>query len=108
MKQWEIWTFDFAEAGPHPAVIISHPDRVARAPLVNILLCSSHRATRAPHENEIMLNGADGLDWETLVKCDLAYLVEKERLYQKRGTVSAARRRALAQRIVGCFGLNLV
>ena len=31
-----------------------------------------------------MLNGADGLDWETLDKCDLMYLVEKETLYQRR------------------------
>jgi mRNA-degrading endonuclease toxin of MazEF toxin-antitoxin module len=36
MKQWDIWTCDFADAGPHPAVVVSHPDRVARAPLVNV------------------------------------------------------------------------
>jgi len=77
MKQWDIWTCDFAEAGPHPAVIVSHPDRVARAPLVNVLIASSRRAGRPARENEVMLNGTDGLDWETLVKCDLIYLVEK-------------------------------
>jgi mRNA-degrading endonuclease toxin of MazEF toxin-antitoxin module len=77
MKQWEIWTCDFAEAGPHPAVIVSDPDRVARAPLVNVLIGSSQRATRPARENEVVLNGADGLDWETVVKCDLMYLVEK-------------------------------
>ena len=82
MKQWEIWTCDFDQAGPHPAVVISHPDRVSRAPLVNVLIGSSQRAGRAARENEVMLNGADGLDWETLVKCDLMYLVEKERLYR--------------------------
>lgn len=107
MKQWEVWTCDFAEAGPHPAVIVSHPDRVARAPLVNVLLCSSQRATRRPRENEAVLNGADGLDWETLVKCDLMYLIEKERLYRRRGMVTATRRRALVQRINACFGFTL-
>ena len=108
MKQWDIWTCDFAEAGPHPAVVVSHPDRVARAPLVNVLICSSQRATREPHENEIVLNGADGLDWETLVKCDLMYLVEKEHLYRRRGTVTSARRRVLVQRLNACFGFTLV
>ena len=108
MKQWDIWTCDFAEAGPHPAVVISHPDRVSRAPLVNVLICSSQQATRLPRENEVMLNGADGLDWETLVKCDLMYLVEKERLYRRRGSVGAVRRRALVQRINACFGFTLV
>ena len=108
MKQWDIWTCDFAEAGPHPAVIVSHPDRVARAPLVNVLICSSQRANRQPRENEIVLNGADGLDWETLVKCDLMYLVEKERLYRRRGNVTAVRRRTLVQRINACFGFTLI
>lgn len=88
--------------------MVSHPDRIARAPVVNVLLCSSQRATRHPRENEVLLNGADGLDWESLVKCDLMYLVEKDRLYQRRGSVSALRRRALVQQINACFGFNLV
>ena len=108
MKQWDIWTCDFAEAGPHPAILVSHPDRIAHAPLVNVLIGSSQRATRPPRENEAVLNGADGLDWETLVKCDLMYLVEKDRLYRRRGSVGTARRRALVQRINACFGFTLV
>lgn len=102
------WTCDFAEAGPHPAIVVSHPDRVSRAPLVNVLICSSQRAARQPRENEVVLNGADGLDWETLVKCDLMYLVEKDRLYRRRGSVGAVRRRALVQHINACFGFTLV
>ena len=101
MKQWEIWTCDFADAGPHPAVIVSHPDRVARAPLVNVLIGSSQRATRPARENEVVLNGADGLDWETLVKCDLMYLVEKAQLHQRRGSVAPVRRRASTDRAAG-------
>jgi mRNA-degrading endonuclease toxin of MazEF toxin-antitoxin module len=108
MKQWDIWTCDFTDAGPHPAVVISHPDRVARAPLVNVLIGSTQRATREPRENEVVLNGADGLDWETLVKCDLMYLVEKARLYRRRGSVGNARRQALVQHVNACFGFTLV
>jgi mRNA-degrading endonuclease toxin of MazEF toxin-antitoxin module len=108
MKQWDIWTCDFADAGPHPAVVVSHPDRVARAPLVNVLIGSSQRATREPRENEVVLNHADGLEWETLVKCDLMYLVEKQRLYRRRGGVGSARRRAFVQRINACFGFTMV
>ena len=108
MKQWDIWTCDFAEAGPHPAVIVSHPDRAARAPLVNVLIGSSQKANRPARESEVLLNGADGLAWETLVKCDLMYLVEKERLYRRQGSVGTARRRALVQRLNACFGFTLV
>ena len=108
MKQWDVWTCDFAEAGPHPAVIVSHPDRVERALLVNILIGSSQRASRTPRENEVILDVADGLEWETLVKCDLMYLVEKNRLYRHRGSATLPRRRALVQRINACFGFTLV
>ena len=66
---------------------------------------SGHLAAR---ENEIMPSGADGLGWEALVKCDLMYLVEKEQLYRRRGSVGTARRRALVQRIHACFGFTLV
>jgi hypothetical protein len=63
MKQRDIWTCDFADAGQHPAVIVSHPDRVGCAPLVNVLIGSSQKASRPARENEVVLNGADGLDW---------------------------------------------
>jgi mRNA-degrading endonuclease toxin of MazEF toxin-antitoxin module len=107
MKPWEIWTCDFGEAGPHPAVVVSHPDRVERAPLVNVLIGSSQRASRPARDNEVLLNGADGLDWETLVKCDLLYLVEKGTLYRRRGLVTPARRHAIVQRINACMGFTL-
>lgn len=108
MKQWDIWTCDFAGAGPHPAVIVNHPDRVARAPLVNVLISASRRASRPARENEVLLNGADGLDWETLVKCDLMDLVDKQRLHRRRGMVTPEHRRALVQRVNACFGFTLV
>lgn len=108
MKQWDIWTCDFADAGPHPAIIVSHPDRVSRAPLVNVLIGSSQQASRLARENEVVLNCTDGLDSETLVKCDLMYLVEKKRLYRRWGSVGTARRRALVQRLNAWFGFTLV
>lgn len=108
MKQWDIWTCHFAEAGPQPAVIVSHPDRVGHSDLVNVLICTSQRASRHPKESEVLLNGADGLNWETLVRCDLMYLVEKSELYNRRGEVALVRRRAIVQRINGSFGFTLI
>jgi len=111
MNQWDVWTCDFVGAGPHPAVIISHSDRVARAPLVSVLIGSSQKVSRSARENEVVLNGADGLDWETLVKCDLMYRWRRSGCIGA-GAVSAprgaARRRALVQRINACFGFTLV
>lgn len=105
MKPWEIYTWNFPKIGPHPAVILGTDDRVRHKPRLNVLLCSSQRAGRAPEAHEVMLNGADGLDWETLCKCDLVYYAASEELSQRRGTVSPARRRAIAERVIRSLGL---
>jgi mRNA-degrading endonuclease toxin of MazEF toxin-antitoxin module len=108
MKSWDIYTYDFENAGSHPAVIVSHPDRVARSAWVNVLLCTSQRANRSPNETEVRLNGADGLDWETLCRCDALWLVEKTKLRNRRGIVSPVRRRQIVNKITAAMGWNLV
>ena len=104
MKAWDIYTYDFPEAGSHPAVIVSHPDRAARAAWVNVLLCSSQKSNRSPQEHEVMLNGADGLDWETLCRCDLLWLVERTKLHHCRGSVSRERRKQIVEKINAVMG----
>jgi|SRR6516164_5271665 mRNA-degrading endonuclease toxin of MazEF toxin-antitoxin module len=99
MKQWEIYTYD-PGFGPHPAVIISHPHRVANKPDLEVLLCSTQRASRAARETEVLLDDADGLDWETLCKCDLILSASKAELRQKRGQVTPDRRRQIVSTII--------
>ncbi len=91
MKPWEIWTYD-PGFGDHLAVIITHPARVAHKPVVEFLLCSSQRAGRPPTATEVLLDHADGLNWETLCKCDLIRADEKSKLHTPRGAVSPDRR----------------
>ncbi|HMO64260.1 MAG TPA: type II toxin-antitoxin system PemK/MazF family toxin [Verrucomicrobiota bacterium] len=105
MRPWEIWTWDFPEAGPHPAVVLATPDRLRLKARVNVLLCSSQRAGRAAEVHEVILDAADGLDWETICKCDLLYAADKARLVGRRGEVSSARRRAIAERVIRALGL---
>ena len=89
-------------------MIVSHPDRVAHAGWVNVLFCSSQRGNRAPNEREVVLNGADGLDWETLCRCDVLWLVEKSKLTGKRGSVSRIRRRQIVDKVNAAMGWKLV
>jgi mRNA-degrading endonuclease toxin of MazEF toxin-antitoxin module len=103
VNAWEIRTFD-PGFGDHPAVVISAQERATRKPLVEIILCSSQRASRASNAGEVMFDSADGLNWETLCKCDLIYSVHRDLLHTRRGLVSAERRRA----IVGCHGWNSI
>ena len=74
-----------------------------------MLIDSSQKASRPARESGVLLNLADGLDRDApLVKSDLMYLVEKERLYRRGGSVSTVRRRAMSQRLNAGFGLTLV
>jgi hypothetical protein len=105
MQTWDIFTWDFPGIGPHPAVILGNSDRVKNKPTVNVLLCSSHRAMRQPDLYEVMLDHSDGLDWETLCKCDLLYAAPAEELTRKRGVVALQRRREITARVIRGLGL---
>jgi hypothetical protein len=55
--------------------------------------------------HEVLLDQADGLNWETLCKCDVVYAVPRTELKQRRGLVRPERRRAIAERIIKGLGL---
>jgi mRNA-degrading endonuclease toxin of MazEF toxin-antitoxin module len=105
MKPWDIYTWNFPGAESHPAVVLGTETRIANKPKINVLFCSSKRASRTPEAIEIMLDQAEGLDWETLCKCDLIFAVPKEQLVHKRGSVTPARRRQIAERVIRALGL---
>ena len=93
--QFEVWRFNFPEKGEHSVVLISHPDICDRARLVNVLYCTSQRQSRRPYPYEIMLDQADGFEWETFCDCSTMYLVPSAQLFGKRGRVTLERRRAI-------------
>ena len=102
--QFEVWRFSFPDKGEHPVVLISHPDFCARA-VVNVLFCTSQRQSRKPKPYEVMLNGADGMDWETFCDCSILYAVQSEMLFRKRGMVSLERRKAIRTKLRDIFRL---
>ena len=104
MRQWEVWTYAFPAAGPHPAVIVSHPLRAERKETVEVLLCTTLRAGHTPGPHEVVLNSADGLEWSTLCRCDLVYSIPRSDLTAPRGMVSVARRRDIVRKIIASHG----
>jgi len=105
MKPLEVWTWRFPDAGEHPAVLLGTEERVKLKPRVCVVLCSTQRANRKPEIHEVVLDQADGLNWETLCKCDVVYAAAKTELVQRRGTVTLERRRAIAERVIRALGL---
>jgi hypothetical protein len=105
MKPWEIYMWKFPDAGEHPAVILGTVERVQQKPMINVLLCSSQQANRGPKETEVILDRADGLDWPTICKCDFVYSAPADQFSQARGSVTTARRREIAARVIRGLGL---
>lgn len=106
--QFDVWRYDFGpdKGGEHPAVLISHPDICARSQVVNVLFCTSQRQSRKPHPFEVLLNGEDGMDWESFCDCTTMYAVKSSALFGKRGRVTLERRRAIRAKIRDLFLLN--
>ncbi|TAL01256.1 MAG: hypothetical protein EPO07_08625 [Verrucomicrobia bacterium] len=105
--QFEVWRYDFGKdkGGEHPAILISHPDICARGKVVNVLFCTSQRQSRRPYPHEVLLNGADGMDWETFCDCSVLYAVKSAALFGKRGKVTLERRRAIRAQVRNLFRL---
>ncbi len=108
MKQWDTFDCEFSH-GKHPCIVISPTDRCKNPDLltVNVLACQSYRAQRLPRENECLIDASDGMDWETLVRCDFVWVARKSELKQRRGKVGPERRRAIGQKLIRLFGLWL-
>lgn len=104
MHPWEIWTFDFPIEGTHPCVIFTPTARLTNpgCHFVNVLLCRTLRGDlrREPRMTEIILDRADGLEWQTLCRVDALHFVEKAGLRERRGAVCLERRRQISRRLV--------
>ena len=65
---------------------------------VNCHYCTTVRpATRAAKSFEVYLNGADGMDWRTAVRCNLIYQFDKAEAGTRRGLVTIPRRKEIAR-----------
>lgn len=105
--QFDVWRYRFPDkGGEHPVILISHPDICARAAVVNVLFCTSQRQNRRPHHYEVLLNGEDGMDWETFCDCTCLYAVKSAALFGKRGHVTLERRRQISAKIRDLFLLS--
>ena len=110
--QFDVWEYSFPgpltpdKGGPHPVVLISHPDRCSRMKYVNVLFCTSQRQSRKPYPYEVMLDAADGLDWETFCDCSILWTVDANLLTHRRGQVTLERRNAIRDKISDLFLLS--
>ena len=92
----------------HPAVVLSPPDILAdpRQNRINVLVGTKKQPAETVKSHQVVLNGADGLEFMTLVTCALVYQVRKTNILRSAGMVSHARRGAIAVRLRAAFGIG--
>ena len=110
MKQWDIWKFPYPSADrTHWFVIISSSAWCENTnnSMVNGLLCTTLRPVGRPLKaHEVKLDPADGMEWDTVVKCSHLHELPKARATESRGPVTTARQREIARTVRGCLGLG--
>ena len=104
--QFDVWRFNFPERGEHPVVLISHPSLCAHASVVNALYCTTQRQSRTIKAHEVLLDKADGFDWETFCDCSRMYLLDSSKLFGRGGRVSVERRREIRAKVRDIFRLG--
>ena len=103
LHQWDIVRVRVnpKDRDAHPAVIISCEEdcRDGEFLRVNVLYGSKRQPAAHVEPWQILLNGADGLDFQTAVDCGVIYLVPKAACSAAVGTVGLERRRLIGRKI---------
>ncbi len=98
LERWDIVFVPAHEknASGHPAVVLSPP----------VLMGSKRLRVEAAKAHQVVLNGADGLEFATLVDCSLVYQVRKASILRNAGRVAHARRSGIAARVRAALGVG--
>ncbi len=103
MHQWDIVRVKVnpKDRDSHPAVVISCEEDCQDPQFLRVnVLYGSKRAPAVGLEPwQILLNGADGLDFLTTVDCGVIYLVPKDTCSPAIGSVGLERRRLIGRKI---------
>jgi hypothetical protein len=110
-QQWDIVRFKIRsqDRDLHPGIVISGPELCANANItsINALACSKKPPGGTVQPYNIMLNGADGLDFQSGVDCRFFHIVPKEAVTEIIGRVATERRRAISRKVAEVFRLLL-
>jgi len=103
MHQWDIVQVRVSskDRDAHPAVVLSCEEDCLDPEFlrVNVLYGSKRPPAAALEPWQVLLNSADGLDFQTSVDCGVIYLVPKDACSPAIGAVGLERRRAIGRKI---------
>jgi hypothetical protein len=110
LRRWDIVFLRVDEKDPagHPGVILSGENTLqdSRQHRFNVLLGTKKPPAAANAEHQVLLNGADGLEFLTQVDCSLVYVARKASVVRLGGTVSLERRKEISRKVRAYLGLG--
>ena len=103
MHQWDIVRVKVnpKDRDAHPAIVLSCEEDCQDPQFlrVNVLYGSKRPPVATLDPWQVLLNGSDGLEFQTAVDCGVIYLVPKAACSPSVGSVSLERRRLIGRKI---------
>lgn len=103
VRQWDIVQFRIRpnDRDLHPGVVLSGEEWCAspHAANINVLACSKREPADSVKTHQVVLKGADRLEFQTTVDCRFFYVIPKESIQSVAGRVSQEHRRAIGRKI---------
>ena len=99
---------DDNDATGYPAIVLSNPDILndPRHLRINAVTGTKKRPSAQARPHQVILNGADGLEFPTLFDCGFVSVVRKSSILRSAGRVTYARRGQIASKIRASLGLG--
>lgn len=103
IRQWDIVRFQIRrhDRDRHPGIVLSGEEWCASAHTtnLNVLACSKRVPGDTVKLHQVVLNGADGLEFQSTADCRFFHIVTKEGISEVIGRVSPERRRAIGRKL---------
>ena len=110
LERWDIVFLrtDEKDATGHPAVVLSKPDILhdSRHLRINVITGSKKSPAAQARPHQVVLNGADGLEFPTLFDCGFVNVARKSSIIRSAGRVAYARRGQIATKLRASLGLG--
>ena len=110
LERWDIVFLrtDEKDTTGHPAVVLSNPDILqdARHLRINVITGSKKSPAAQVRPHQVILNGADGLEFPTLFDCAFVNVARKSSIIRSAGRVAYARRGQIATKLRASVGLG--
>jgi len=110
LRRWDIVFLreDERDVTGHPAVVLSVPDILEgeKQQRINVVMGTKKPPAAVVRPHQVLLNGADGLEFLTAVDCGLVVVARKSSILHTSGRVSHARRTRIAIKLRAALGLG--